>query len=359
MQAGKLAGVGLALALCAYGPGASAQSSVTLFGGIDEGLTYVTNEGGGHNALVGPAAAPDFFGVMGTEDLGGGYKAFFKLQQGFSSNTGASVVANDMFSWQSYVGLTTPLGSASLGKQFDLVNDALEPNANGVLQFSYYLYHPGNLDDAGWTSVNNAIKYTSPTVDGVTVSALYGMDDGTTQLGRVLDFDVIYDQGPLRASAVYSSWHDHQLSLASKLGYTSFLGESLNNGATFLAKDTNIYAVSARYKWPVVMVHGMFTHVTIDGYRGTANMNTGELGVNVPTSAANAITLGGFYSSLTGTHYVEAGVGNLYSLSRRTLVYAQAVYEHASGIGNASMALLTPSNTPSQAAFRIGIHHFF
>lgn len=359
MRFGKWAGFGFALTLGVHSIASSAQSSVTLYGGLDEGVTYVTNEGGGHVALVGPAAAPDFFGLMGTEDLGGGYKAFFNLRQGFSSNTGASVVAADMFSWVSYVGLTTPLGSVSLGKQFDLTNDALGPNSNGVLQFSYYLFHPANLDDAGWTSVNNAIKYTSPSFGGVTVSAMYGMADASTQPGHVLAFDAIYDHGPLRASAVYSSWRNKSISLGGKLGYTSYLGESLSNGASFLAKNTDIYAVSARYKGSVASVHGMFTHVSLSSDFGSANMNTAEAGVDVPTSPFNTITLGGFYSALTGTHYAEAGIGDLYSLSKRTIVYAQAWYEHASGAGNAGMALLLPSSAPSQAAFRIGIHHFF
>lgn len=359
MQVVKLAGFGFACILGLHGIVSNAQSSVTLYGGIDEGVTYVSNERGGHTTLVGPAAAPDFFGFMGTEDLGGGYKAFFNLRQGYSSNTGAIVAAGDMFSWLSYVGLTTPLGSVSLGKQFDLTDDALGPNSNAVLQFSYYLFHPANLDDAGWTSVNNAIKYTSPSIGGLTVSALYGMDDASTQPGRVLAFDAIYDQGPLRASAVYSSWHDRSINLNGKLGYSSFLGESFSGGASFLASDTDIYGVSARYKATAATVHGMFTHVSISSPFGSANMNTLEAGVDVPTSPFNTIALGGFYSSLTGTRYLEGGIGDLYALSKNTIVYAQALYQHASGVGNAGMALLLPSSTPGQAAFRIGIHHFF
>lgn len=361
MQAGKLMGHAAVVFVSGMlNINAHAQSSVDLYGSIDEGITYVTNEGGGHAAVVGPVAVPDYFGLRGTEDLGGGYKAFFKLQSGFTSNNGANLVPADMFSWLSYVGLTTPLGSLSLGRQFDLTDEALTPNSNGVLQFSYYLFHPANLDDAALTSVNNSIKYTTPSMGGLTMSALYGMDDSSTQPGRVLAFDAIYEHGPFRASAVYSSWHDRAINLGAKLGYTSFLGQSLRDGAIFMAKSANIAGVSARYQGTGIFgVHGMYTHVSIDAPTGSGSMNTVEAGVDLHTTPFNTLTLGGFYSSLTGTRYQEAAIGDVYALSKRTVVYAQASYEHASGEGNAAMALLQPSDASGQAAFRVGLHHFF
>jgi predicted porin len=340
---------------------ANAQSSVQLYGSIDEGVTYVTNEGGGHNVVVGPVAVPDYWGLRGAEDLGGGYQAFFKLQSGFTSNNGANLISTDMFSWLSFVGLTTPYGSVSLGRQFDLTNDALTPSSNGVLQYSYFLFHPGNVDDAALTSVDNSIKYTTPSIGGLALSAMYAMADSTTQPGRVLAFDAIYDQGPLRVGAVYSSWHDKEINLEAKLGYTSFLGESLRGGASFIARSADIAGVSARYQGAgVVGLHGMFTHVAIDATTGeSGSMNTVEAGVDFRTTPFNTITLGGFYSSLTGTRYQEAAIGDLYALSKSTIVYAQASYQHASGAGNAGMALLQPSSASGQGAFRVGMHHFF
>jgi predicted porin len=362
MSAGKwMTHTAFAFALGMLNVKANAQSSVELYGSIDEGVTYVTNEGGGHNFVVGPVAVPDYWGLRGTEDLGGGYKAFFKLQSGFTSNNGANLISTEMFSWLSYVGLTTPYGSVSLGRQFDLTNDALTPSSNGVLQFSYFLFHPGNVDDAALTSVDNSIKYTTPSIGGLTLSSMYAMADSTTQPGRVLAFDAIYDQGPLRLGAVYSSWHDKEINLEAKLGYTSFLGESLRGGASFIARSADIAGVSARYQGAgVVGLHGMFTHVAIDAATGeSGSMNTVEAGVDFHTTPFNTITLGGFYSSLTGTRYQEAAIGDLYALSKSTIVYAQASYQHASGAGNAGMALLQPSSASGQGAFRVGLHHFF
>jgi predicted porin len=88
-------------------------------------------------------------------------------------------------------------------------------------------------------------------------------------------------------------------------------------------------------------------------------MNTAEAGADFQTSPQNTVTLGGFVSSLTGTHYQEVGLGDIYALSKRTVVYAQATYQHANGSGDAAIPLLSPSNASGQAAFRIGVHHFF
>jgi predicted porin len=53
-----------------------AQSSVTLFGMLDVGVSYVSNEGGGHALEAADSIyTPSLIGLRGSEDLGGGYKA--------------------------------------------------------------------------------------------------------------------------------------------------------------------------------------------------------------------------------------------------------------------------------------------
>jgi len=69
---------------------AQAQSSVTMFGLIDAGITYTSNQGGHHSFTEQTGIqAPDLFGVHGVEDLGGGYSALFVLDGSFALNTGA------------------------------------------------------------------------------------------------------------------------------------------------------------------------------------------------------------------------------------------------------------------------------
>jgi len=77
-------------------PAAHAQSSITLYGIIDEGFEAISNapvagsKGGGrlfrldaNNGLNGSR-----WGLKGSEDLGGGLKANFVLENGFNVNNG-------------------------------------------------------------------------------------------------------------------------------------------------------------------------------------------------------------------------------------------------------------------------------
>ncbi|WP_038732939.1 porin, partial [Burkholderia pseudomallei] len=48
------------------------------------------------------------FGLKGSEDLGGGSKAIFQLESGFSTANGTSQFAGGIFTRQAWVGLTNP-----------------------------------------------------------------------------------------------------------------------------------------------------------------------------------------------------------------------------------------------------------
>ncbi|MGQ7932655.1 porin [Paraburkholderia sp. D1E] len=343
--------------------GAYAQSSVTLYGSIDEGITYNTNNLSHGTATLGPVAVPDFFGLRGAEDLGGDLKALFALQNGFKSNTGQGTIAGEAFSHFAWVGLSSyRFGALTLGRQLDLAADALRVNSNGSVQYTFYLFHPANLDNLGiiGDSVNNSVKYTTPTLYGFTASALYGFADTSTQPGRVVSADIVYSQGPLRVSAVYSSWRNHAIPLVSGLGLSSLLGQPLSAGQTFVAKTQDIFGLSALYKATSKLdLHGVLTQVNLSTETQSTRVRTAELGADYHITVANSLTLGGYLSWLAGTRYAELGIGDVYALSRRTVVYAQVTCQHADGVGKAAIPLLAPSDSPNQTAFRIGIHHFF
>ena len=80
---------------------ASAQSSVTLYGLIDSGITYTNNVGGsGRVALASGNISGSRFGLRGTEDLGGGLKAVFVIENGFNVNNGTLGQGGRMFGQQ-------------------------------------------------------------------------------------------------------------------------------------------------------------------------------------------------------------------------------------------------------------------
>src|SRR5580698_1592585 len=164
----------LALALSGvFALSAHAQSSVTLYGVIDTGLVFANNQGG-HSSWQETSAATEntVYGLKGSEDLGGGLHAIFKLENGFNLNNGSLFNAGDAFGEQAYVGVQSDqFGTVLLGRQFDTVNDYLGSlSAAGSGYGGNLSAHPFNNDNlaADSLSLNNTVKYVSTSYAGVT-----------------------------------------------------------------------------------------------------------------------------------------------------------------------------------------------
>src|ERR1700730_5459176 len=112
-----------------FAASAHAQSSVTLYGLIDAGMTYSSNQGG-HNAFQQSSGlvSNTVLVLKGSEDLGGALHALFRLEDGFNVNNGTSYFKNTIFGRQAYVGLQSDkYGQVTLGRQYDSVVDYLGP----------------------------------------------------------------------------------------------------------------------------------------------------------------------------------------------------------------------------------------
>lgn len=152
---------------------AHAQSSVTLYGVMETGLRYSTNndaDGHGKAEMAGGYYSGSRFGIRGSEDLGNGLKAVFHLVSGFAPDTGVGST-NDMglggykpttpatsrlFGRQAYVGLEGGFGSLTFGRQENLVfNTAGQYDALSI----------GNLGATAWhvtatgVRIDNSVKY--------------------------------------------------------------------------------------------------------------------------------------------------------------------------------------------------------
>jgi predicted porin len=110
-----------AAALGSFSIVAQAQSSVTLYGLLDAGITYANKvaTSTGHDSLVkygDGVASGSRWGLRGTEDLGGGLKAIFVLESGFSTGDGTSGQGGALFGRQAFVGLAKDgIGSVTFG----------------------------------------------------------------------------------------------------------------------------------------------------------------------------------------------------------------------------------------------------
>jgi len=98
---------------------------VTIYGLIDQGVQYANNVAKGKTATtnafqMGDGTATSYFGIRGSEDLGGGTKAIFDLQGGFMPSNGTSRQGGRLFGRQSYVGLDGKYGRLTFGRQYTM-----------------------------------------------------------------------------------------------------------------------------------------------------------------------------------------------------------------------------------------------
>jgi predicted porin len=94
---------------------------VTLYGVIDEGLNFNTNMNGDRSyAMQSGVLSGSRWGLRGAKDLGGGLKAIFTLENGFDPSTGKLGQGGLEFGRQAFVGLSSPVGRVTLGRQYDL-----------------------------------------------------------------------------------------------------------------------------------------------------------------------------------------------------------------------------------------------
>ncbi|MDW9249929.1 gram-negative porin family protein [Burkholderia cepacia] len=215
-----------AVMMLAVAHGASAQSSVTMFGLIDAGISYVSNEGGGKNVKFDDGIfAPNLFGFRGTEDLGGGYRATFALVNQFSMANG-SIVGTGIFGRNAYVGLeSNRFGSITLGNQYDFMVDSLFSKGNAIARDISGLYGfrngpfqrlalPGNPTGAfdwdrtaGSKPIANSVKYSSPTVAGFSGGVMYAFGGvaGSVGADNAVSAGVNYEMGAFGVGAAYTN----------------------------------------------------------------------------------------------------------------------------------------------------------
>jgi predicted porin len=175
----KLIGV-LGLTLAAAG--ASAQSSVTIYGVMDAALEHVSNVGPNGSVTRVPeltGSVPSRLGFRGTEDLGGGLLGVFTLEMGLAPDTGAMNQGGRAFGRQSFVGLAGPWGSVTLGRQYTMLfwslldADVLGPNIYSSSSIDSYIPN---------ARADSSIAYRG-TFSGFTLGATYSLGRDAVNAG--------------------------------------------------------------------------------------------------------------------------------------------------------------------------------
>ncbi|WP_277189235.1 porin [Caballeronia sp. BR00000012568055] len=378
----------LAGVLGAFAASAHAQSSVTLYGTLDAGLLYTNNAGGHNNWQQGSGSLSDtYFGLKGTEDLGGGLHALFKLESGFNLNNGRYRENNTQFNRQAYVGLQhDQFGTVTLGRQYDSQVDYLGPISEAGSGFGNNLAaHPFDNDNLDHSfSIKNSIKYQSVNYGGFKFGGLYGFsnDAGQFSNNRAWSAGASYTTGPLNVAASYLQINNSRTGNAN-----GAVSAGASNNANLTAEQQRTFGAGVNYAYGPATVGFVWTNTHYDNLiaasqggtsftlPGGSNLHMNNFELNGRYALTPALALDAAYTYTDGKVGGANGSGDPkwhtvslqadYALSKRTDVYVEGVYQHASGeLGNAGANVamintLSPSSTGNQVAATVGLRHRF
>lgn len=346
-----------ALVLCAFSGSlafaAEPASIVALYGVLDTGV-YAHHASNGKTIveMASGITKGSRFGLEGQENLGNGYKVYFRLEQGFESDNGDAKDADSAFYRDSYMGVATPFGAFELGRTGALTAGTHGGIVGGMSPFGI-TWKEGALTKvfAGNVAarVNNMVKYESPELSGFKLYAQYsnGIDDDdvvSSQKNRYIALGATYRYKNLRLIAAFDNLFYNDSAVKTDAGVAA--GKNL--------KDQRTYNIGGTYDFGDVRMYL--------GYQFGQNIKTPRQGDADAIAAAkydakdskaaegydtNAVTLGTkiklFGGELNGTlgyahakrdyqdskaDVYQAMLGYKYPLSKRTYAYGAVGYIH-------------------------------
>ncbi|MFM0199274.1 porin [Paraburkholderia fungorum] len=361
----------LAAALfCVMPAAAYAQSSVTLYGLLDEGLTYTSNQNG-HSAWLVQSGGGSLsrWGLRGAEDLGGGYKAVFVLENGFDPSSGNLSNNGRLFGRQVYVGVSSPYGTFTLGRQYEEVAEMLSTVAAG-LNWAVYFAHAGDVDNVGGSiRISNSVKYASPKIAGFTFGALYsfGGQPGQFATNSVTSVGLSYTgiNLPLYIAAAYTIIKNPYAAAFDNIAprniiYAPYVQSAESETIAGVGASYKIGSASVAFEYTTTRFKKGFlgTDVRLDNYEA----NVGYFITPFLFAGVAYIYTHGKVDATSATPIYRAiDLYTNYFLSKRTDVYFAAELFKAAGSATQAQITLIPSasNGQTQGLLRVGIRHRF
>ena len=365
---------------------AFAQSSVTLYGVVDDAIAYVNNQNGHSNVYLRHGNLySSRFGFRGAEDLGGGLSAIFDLQAGFDPNNGALGSSGLIFNRQAFVGLQdNQYGTVTFGRQYTPYYELVGPLGPVAYLTGATGAHPGDLDGLDTTiRSNSSVVYTSPILYGFQVSGMYGFGGvpGSWQSGSTISAAGKYSMGPLAVAVGYLLMHNTGATGAFSPNASASFGTSAVNAGYTSASSVQHIVAAANYTLGKVLFGLNYSNVqyrpgTNSLFTDTAVFNTYGAVVKYTFSPAFDVAGGYSYTQASSANgisdpakYHQVSLKEAYHLSKRTTIYALQAWQHASGqtlaaggegiidarpnVGDLNNS--TPSSTANQIAVLLGL----
>ncbi|GIZ51713.1 porin [Noviherbaspirillum aridicola] len=324
--------------------GAQAQTNVTIYGIVDAGISRIDNGDETTYGLQSGGQSGSRIGFRGTEDLGGGMKAIFVLENGFTVDNGRMTQNADgddvLFGRQAFVGLSGGFGELKLGRQYNPIRVAVE----SVDPFGLGL--AGNASrffNVYGERADNTINYTSPNFGGLSGQVAYSFGEiaGDTSASRQVGLSIGYAAGPLNVVLAH-----HNQDLSDTADVDAGDSKSTMLGATFDFRVAKLHAAWERTK-------------ADDGAVDTVDRDDMMIGVSAPVGAAGTVLAS--YTRRSDDIGADRdadqfAIGYIHALSKRTNLYtsyARVSNDDRARVGGAAR------NGENPSVFNVGIRHRF
>ena len=301
----------LALAALTMVCGAAyAQSSVTLYGVADVGIGKMSGQKTGMISGNLLNHTTSYIGFRGIEDLGGGLKAGFRLEQyinlenGATASPGGPFVRAETFGRAANLWLEGGFGQFKMGRSETPSYNAIKTwSIVGDANYSPSLTRYGSVGQED--RVSSQFSYKTPVFGGFSAEVAF-IAKGDHGNKAKYDLNVIYENGPLAAGIAYNKIQD------AKANYA--LGAKYNFG--MFALSAGYYDIRNPNSIPVG------TKAKLAGFSigASANFDNITLAVELQRQRKSEI----YHPNRTEKFkkYTDGVVEAKYALSKRTFIYA-------------------------------------
>lgn len=352
-----------------------AQSNVTVYGIMDGGVENSRAGKGSLTRQISGGSLGSRLGFRGSEDLGSGLFAVFRIEQGLTLDDGALGQGGRAWGREASVGLSSKTAGTVLLGRLPTPYYLMQSNVDAFLWMG-----GGSLvgiTRSGTTSqqivplainarADNAAAYASPNIGGFEVRLLGALGEASTTIGRQYS-----------ASARYSAQ-----------GLDALVGWNRQNGANNANGSVSALVAGGSYDFGVARVFAGYTDekndcTTCTGGLARVSGVTGSsasefrllnVGTRVPIGLFTAIAQyvrvndRSKYAINPGSRDVNwFALGGEYAFSKRTIVYGSAATlknrngsQYALGSGTAQqVANFVATGDPRTTTVTLGIRHAF
>lgn len=305
---------------------AQAQANVSMFGLIDLSFGASQAPGGKSSKNVNSGnMTTSFFGIKGSEDLGGGMNAVFALESFMRNDTGAAgrFETDTFWARSAYVGLASKgAGTLTLGRNTTslFVNTLLFNSFGDSFGFSPAIRQTftssgtprtqaSDVQVSGDTGWSDSIKYASPSFAGLSFTAHVAAAEAVG--GRNLGLSALYFAGPLAAG---------------------FAWQKVEKGTGPFNADTTAWQLGASYKLDPLKLYAQYgsnDNKTLDN-----TIKVWGLGADYSIGLGKVLLQYGQLSPDVGANQKTLSLGYDHFMSKRTDLYAVMMNDKKTGLSS-------------------------